>query len=317
MLKIGEFSRLARVSVKTLRYYADLGLLKPAYVDRYSGYRYYSLEQLPRLNRILALKELGFSLVQNRADGTGRPGRRRTPAAHAAEARRAAAAGAGRTGPPGTRRGAPAGRSSWKAGCPLRGTRQDSAAAARSSASGTRSTGTVTSASCSGELWSFIGQEGVAASSGPPMAIYHDAEYRDQGADVEVAVPLAAEPARRRLKGRRRVTVHPLPPVDAASAGLHRRLRRHRERLQRAAWVGRKSHGYRGAGPNRELYLQGPGPGVEPSRYVTEVQFPVERIAAKRPQLREGVKMEPRIVDERSLYRRRHPVQGTDQQRPV
>jgi DNA-binding transcriptional MerR regulator len=55
MLKIGEFSKLARVSVKTLRYYADLGLLKPAYVDRYSGYRYYALEQLPRLNRILAL----------------------------------------------------------------------------------------------------------------------------------------------------------------------------------------------------------------------------------------------------------------------
>jgi DNA-binding transcriptional MerR regulator len=64
MPKIGDFSKLAQVSVKTLRYYADLGLLKPNSVDRYAGYRYYTPQQLPRLNRILALKELGLSLVQ-------------------------------------------------------------------------------------------------------------------------------------------------------------------------------------------------------------------------------------------------------------
>ncbi|MDX9955787.1 MAG: helix-turn-helix domain-containing protein, partial [Anaerolineae bacterium] len=64
MLKIGDFSKLAQVSVKTLRYYAELGLLKPAWIDRFTSYRYYAPEQLPRLNRILALKDLGFSLDQ-------------------------------------------------------------------------------------------------------------------------------------------------------------------------------------------------------------------------------------------------------------
>lgn len=64
MLKIGEFSKIAQVSVKTLRYYDRMGLLKPAHIDRYSGYRYYSLEQLMRLNRILALKDLDFTLEQ-------------------------------------------------------------------------------------------------------------------------------------------------------------------------------------------------------------------------------------------------------------
>ena len=64
MLRIGDFSRLAQVSVKTLRHYGRLGLLKPAWIDRYTGYRYYELDQLPRLNRILALKDLGFSLEQ-------------------------------------------------------------------------------------------------------------------------------------------------------------------------------------------------------------------------------------------------------------
>jgi len=64
MIKIGDFSNLAHVSVKALRHYARLGLLQPVWTDRYTGYRYYSLEQLPRLNRILALKDLGFSLGQ-------------------------------------------------------------------------------------------------------------------------------------------------------------------------------------------------------------------------------------------------------------
>lgn len=62
MLKIGDFSKLARVTVKTLHHYEQMGLLRPAWIDRFTGYRYYTVQQLPRLNRILALKDLGFSL---------------------------------------------------------------------------------------------------------------------------------------------------------------------------------------------------------------------------------------------------------------
>jgi DNA-binding transcriptional MerR regulator len=64
MLRIGEFSRIGQVSVKTLRYYDTVGLLKPIVVDPATGYRYYAFEMLPKLNRILALKELGLSLEQ-------------------------------------------------------------------------------------------------------------------------------------------------------------------------------------------------------------------------------------------------------------
>lgn len=64
MFKIGDFSRMSRVSVKALRHYDDVGLLEPAHVDEESGYRYYTAEQLALLNRILALKDLGFSLEQ-------------------------------------------------------------------------------------------------------------------------------------------------------------------------------------------------------------------------------------------------------------
>jgi DNA-binding transcriptional MerR regulator len=63
-LKVGEFSRLCQAPVKTLRYYDEIGLFTPAEIDRFTGYRYYTLEQLPHIHRIMALKELGLSLDQ-------------------------------------------------------------------------------------------------------------------------------------------------------------------------------------------------------------------------------------------------------------
>ncbi len=64
MYKIGDFSQLGQVSVRMLRHYDQLGLLKPGYVDNFTSYRYYTAQQLPRLNRILALRDLGFSLEE-------------------------------------------------------------------------------------------------------------------------------------------------------------------------------------------------------------------------------------------------------------
>src|SRR5690242_7307675 len=64
MFRIGDFSRLSLVPVSALRYYDELGLLKPVKVDPVSGYRYYSATQLTRLNRLLALKDMGLSLEQ-------------------------------------------------------------------------------------------------------------------------------------------------------------------------------------------------------------------------------------------------------------
>ncbi len=62
MFRIGEFSHIARVTIDTLRHYDALGILKPAWVDPATGYRYYTARQLQSLHRILALKDSGFSL---------------------------------------------------------------------------------------------------------------------------------------------------------------------------------------------------------------------------------------------------------------
>lgn len=64
MLSIGDFARHGQVSVRMLRHYDAIGLMQPARVDGSSGYRFYEASQLARLNRVIALKDLGFTLQQ-------------------------------------------------------------------------------------------------------------------------------------------------------------------------------------------------------------------------------------------------------------
>lgn len=67
MFTVGDFARLAQVSKRLLRYYDEIGLFEPCHIDKFTGYRFYSVEQMAELNRILALKDLGLSLDQIRA----------------------------------------------------------------------------------------------------------------------------------------------------------------------------------------------------------------------------------------------------------
>ena len=67
MLKNGDFSKLSRVSIRMLRHYDEIGLLKPVWIDSESGYRYYAPEQLPIAGRINALKDMWVSALWMRA----------------------------------------------------------------------------------------------------------------------------------------------------------------------------------------------------------------------------------------------------------
>lgn len=64
MYRIGEFSLLNKVTIKTLRYYDKIGIFKPKVVDQFTGYRYYSEEQQKEFNQIIEYKDLGFSLEE-------------------------------------------------------------------------------------------------------------------------------------------------------------------------------------------------------------------------------------------------------------
>ncbi len=63
MLKIGDFSKLSRISIRMLRHYDEMGLLTPVNIDDATSYRYYSEDQLPVAGRIIALKHMGFGLT--------------------------------------------------------------------------------------------------------------------------------------------------------------------------------------------------------------------------------------------------------------
>ena len=62
LYKIGMFANMNRVTIKTLRYYDEQNLIKPVYVDKENGYRYYAAGQIADLHRILALRGMGFSI---------------------------------------------------------------------------------------------------------------------------------------------------------------------------------------------------------------------------------------------------------------
>jgi DNA-binding transcriptional MerR regulator len=83
MFRIGDFSRIARVSARLLRFYDEIGLLQPAHVDPQTGYRRYGVAQLAQLNRITVLKELGLQPRSDRRHAES-AARRRSIAPHAA-----------------------------------------------------------------------------------------------------------------------------------------------------------------------------------------------------------------------------------------
>jgi DNA-binding transcriptional MerR regulator len=264
MFRIGDFSRLSQVSVKALRFYDEVGLLKPTYVDRDTGYRYYSVTLLPRLNRILALKELGLplgeilhllegdlpaprvrELLQNRKAEISR--RIEREQAQLAEV------------------------NSWLALIEQAGRVPDYevtikrveprlVASVRDTLSSYADADELFD-----ELQSNFTQRGAPLERG---AIWHTCANQRRSINCEAMVFLR-EPAQ--AKGR--AQVYELPAASVACV-VHHGSDETSERAYVAArsWI--KSHGYTIAGPNRELYWQGDVAQADDSG-VTEIQFPI------------------------------------------
>jgi effector-binding domain-containing protein len=269
MLKIGDFSRLARVSVKALRYYDEIGLLKPVSVDQFSGYRYYSAAQLPRLNRILLLKELGLSLEEVAllaAEELPRDKITSLLEGKRAELRQRLDEDRGRLVQLDQLMKAIIREGNMPAyDITLKKLEQQNIASVR---------GVVRNYSDQsglyGELFGYIGRF-PGKMAGPPLTFYHDPEYKEQDVDIEVAVPLRSD-----VPPSGRVKISRLPACEAACT-IHKGPFDNVGEAYRAlmAWI--ETNKYQVAGPAREVYFQGPGPGIDPASYVTEVQIPVEK----------------------------------------
>jgi DNA-binding transcriptional MerR regulator len=275
MFTIGDFAGLGRVSVRMLRHYDAIGLLRPARVDPASGYRFYTADQLPLLNRVIALKDLGFTLQQvqtmidEKVDVTELRGMLRLRRAQLAETLAA-----------------------------------DSARMARVEArlrmiesEGHMDTGdvvlksipSVRVAELSAVASSYEGDDIAPALSplypqimerlessgltmcGSPIAYYLPApEAGGESITVHAAFPVSGEPS-----ADHGFDVVDLPPIERAATLLHHGPMADADATVQvlARWI--DDNGYRTVGPGyaREVYLDCPPGGQE--KWITEMQLPV------------------------------------------
>lgn len=271
MIRIGDFSKLSHVSVKTLRFYDEMGLLKPVEVDPFTGYRYYEFDQLPRLYRILALKDLGFSLeeIGRLLEGDlSAEQMRGMLKLRQAEIRQRVEEETQRLERVALwLRQIDQERSISRYDVVLKEIEPMPVASVR---------GVVPTPPDQRVLWDELGDylhKTNFRMVGAPMAIYHDPDFREREWDIEVALPLA-EP----VPGSGRVRVYELPGAEMACVvhtGPFATIMDAYDALAR--WIGENN--FQIAGPIRELNLRLPerlGDQNDPNT-VNEIQCPVEK----------------------------------------
>jgi DNA-binding transcriptional MerR regulator len=262
LVPIGRFSAICRLSQKALRLYDEMGLLRPAWVDPDSGYRYYAVAQAVEAERIRLLRSLEVPLEEIAEFLHDAAGQRRVLDRHRRrlEARvseldtlLASLARLEReetmTYDVRTKEVAP----QQVIAIRLRTRLADIGYEA---------------GSAMGELFAHLGRAG-AAPAGPPLALYHGAPNDDEEVEVEFCVPVS-----RPMSGAGRISGRELPGGPVAytlHCGRYDAVGPVYAELQR--WI--QEHGHEGAGPPREIYLVGPQQENDPGRYRTELQWPI------------------------------------------
>ncbi len=285
MFKIGEFSRLSRVSVRMLRYYDQMDLLTPKETDPRTNYRYYAADQLPHLNRILALQDLGFSLQQIRdllKNDLGNDELRGMLKLKRLEVEQGIEAELARL----ARLDARIQQMDLGSSLPayevvLRSTAPQLAATLREVAPNDEGIQSMFQ-----RLETYVATYEGARADQPPLAIYYDPEYREQDIDAEVGVPI-----RFAIPENESVHVRELAGLDCAAcvthSGAYGTLYQAYNALLR--WI--EANHYHMAGPIREVYIRYGADDLgfnlpqtyvagKSQDYITELQLPVERLMA-------------------------------------
>ncbi|MEU5423461.1 MerR family transcriptional regulator [Streptomyces sp. NPDC001407] len=274
MFTIGDFARHGRVSVRMLRHYDATGLLRPAHVDPTTGYRYYTASQLARLNRVIALKDLGFTLQQVRDivdEKVGAGELRGMLRLRRAELETAVAAAEARLVQVEARLRA----IESEGHMPTDDVVIKSLPALRVA----ELTATAASLSPEGispvirplydELFPLLREAGVTPT-GPGLAYYEDVPEGDGQITVHAAVQVSAPLQEAAFR------VLDLPPLDQAATIVHRgSMEAVVPTVQTLArWI--DAHGYRATAHPREINLECP---KDRDQWVTELQVPVIRSA--------------------------------------
>ncbi len=272
MIKIGDFSKLSQVSIKALRYYDEMGLLKPIHVDRFTGYRYYSASQLARLNRILALKDLGFSLEQIAQvlnEGVSLEQLRGMLRLKRAELQQHISDEQDRL----ARIEARLNDITKEGTMPdydvvIKQIEPQLVASVRDTLPNYPAVGRLFD-----EIYEYLARCGGNGLAEVGVAIWHDEDYKTSDVDGEAVVYL-----KQPIPESERVKVYQLAGATMAAVvhkGAFNRLSQAYEAL--GHWT--EANGYKIIGPNREVYLYCAQPvRQDDNSYVTEIQFPVEKM---------------------------------------
>ena len=271
MLRIGTFSRFSQVPVKTLRYYDEIGLLKPNHVDSFTGYRYYSFDQLSRLNRIVALKDLGLTLdhiaqmLEADLSTDEIRGMLRLKQTQLEEQMREAQEQLVRVEARLKLIDTEGKMPAYDA--VIKTVESQQVAFIREIIPTQDKVGPILDRNFDG-VANYIAEHG-AKIAGPGIAIWHDDGPKDTNMDVEAALPID-----RPLTGNNSVKIYELPEEQMACVIYRGNFSGFPQAYEAVVtWI--KSNGYRIIGSNREVYLQ--HDRSAPDNSVTEIQFPVEK----------------------------------------
>lgn len=275
MFKIGEFSRLTQVTVRMLRYYDEMGLLKPAETDSFTGYRLYSAEQIPVLNKIIYLRDSGFQVLEI---AEALKNNNKSLIAEQLDKKYA----------------------EIEASIKSEQEKLEKIMLAKKELAGGNqdlhyqiSIKTIPSYYVlslrkvipdyygEGELWKelslYVNQNNIVADSAcQTFSIYHDEDYREKNVDVELCMPV-----KKSVKEKRNFTAaftfRYTEPVSAMActmvygsfsniAGVYLRF---------AGWL-QENKQYQMCGASRQIVHRGPWNEKNPELYVTEIQIPLE-----------------------------------------
>lgn len=271
MIRIGDFSKLSRIPVKTLRYYDELDLLKPVEVDPFTGYRLYEYSQLSALNRILALKDLGFSLEEIGRlleEGPSLEQMRGMLKLRETEARQRVQEEAERLERIKTRlKQIEQEEGMSKYDVVIKKVDEMKTASVRD---------VVPTPPEQGGLWDEL--EGYLAMQrvrpvGACFTLYHDDEFKERDWDLEVCEPIDVD-----VSESKRVKVRTLPASTLACT-LHNGPFTTIGEAYNALGKWITDNGYHITGPCREVYLRPSKNGSQTDpETVTEIQFPVEKV---------------------------------------
>ena len=269
MFRIGEFSRLSHVTVKTIRHYDKIGLLKPARVDEFTKYRYYSASQLPRLNRILALKGLGLSLDQIKMlldedlPAAQIRGMLRLKQLEIQESLDLEQSRLDRV--EGMLRQIEKEERMPEQEVTIKSINEIDVLAVRDTVPSYGDIEVLFD-----QVFGVLGKNQLQPA-GPPIGIYHDQEHQEKDVDIEIAIPLSQKDL-----DSTDLSTAQLPAVKEMACVFHQggysTIGASYGYLMK--WV--EENGYKITGPVREVYLRGPESGEE-ENYLTEIQLPVKK----------------------------------------